>query len=81
MATPEFKARRSAATIEVHSRPDVKARHRASVKAANADPEVKRKIAESKVGRVFATNGIKSRLLKAGESMPDGWRRGLSKRK
>jgi group I intron endonuclease len=79
MATAEFKARRSAASLAMQS-PELKRKKSEALKSAYAaDSTLGEKIAASKRGRIWITDGVNNRCIRVTtETLPQGWRRGKS---
>lgn len=78
-AKPEVKANRSRAMARFYADPGSRAHHLQRVREANACPERARKIAESRMGRKWITDGTSDRCIQSGEQIPEGWRQGRSK--
>jgi group I intron endonuclease len=81
-STPEAWQWKSEMMKKNHSDPDFKARHLAGVRQANADPVRNAKIAASRKGGMWITNGVNDRYIKTDADIPEGWSRGkVSSRK
>jgi len=75
-ASPETKARRSAAIKAMHAVPANKQIHLDAVRKATANPVRNAKISAARTGKVWITDGVSNRAVYP-DSIPAGWRRGM----
>lgn len=76
----EVKARRSAAMLKVRANEELEALRIAAIRVGNQSPERNAKIAASRTGTVWITNGTANRAIRAETPIPEGWRRGCRSR-
>jgi group I intron endonuclease len=72
MATDDFKAKRSAASIAMHT-PEVRAKKSASAKANWSSPEFKAAFIEKRKGFRWITNGTENKHHRGESEPPEGW--------
>lgn len=78
-AKPEIRVRKSEAMKANHQDAKFKERHLRGVRIANASPERNSKIAESRKGGIWLTNGTEDKFQRGDAPIPEGWRRGRTK--
>lgn len=79
MSTQEFKKKRSEASKAMQNEL-LKARKSEAIRRAYENPEYAQKIAASKIGRIWITDGKSNRSVYPTDEIPVGWWRGKSRK-
>lgn len=79
LSDPVKQARKAELMRMNHADPEFKERHLKGVRQANADPLRNSKIAESRKGGIWITNGTDDNFVRSDAVIPEGWTRGRTR--
>lgn len=79
--TPECRKAKGAHKLGKKESDETRARKSVSMRGVIKSPEHAAKCRANNIGRIYVTNGVNNRMLKAQDEIPQGWYRGKTDKK